>query len=410
MKFQVLLVFLLAGCATDTLNPVCPSECWPDDIAEDKRGVGACVSGNPVCDDNNRLIDCEYDKEALGIGYTDKCDGVDNDCNGDIDDGYYPRTSSSWWDSLGENPCPSKRGVCASAEIECKNGGFTCTLPNTYEEEESTCDGLDNDCDYRVDELEARALCFDDDFWKATNGECKAGIEECVRGEWTCTGQILPSAELCDQKDNDCNGIVDDTGDTLSSEYDIVFVIDTSGSMCEEISAVAGALDAYVEQFEGDSNFRFAIVIMSNDDDIDGDGFTDGLVVVDTGFTDLNTIRNRLLDVDCNGSASEASLDSIEMVCNHANPLQLSWRENAIRLLFGFTDEEAQTYIDPPTTTYDCIDSCIESGTLPFMWEQSSDLANISNNANATSFTLVDDMQQIFDDLNSIIITLCGSG
>jgi Putative metal-binding motif len=43
-------------------------------------------------------------------------------------------------------------------------------------------------------------------------GECKAGTQICsANRSWgTCLGEVLPTVELCDNKDNDCNGAVDD--------------------------------------------------------------------------------------------------------------------------------------------------------------------------------------------------------
>src|SRR5205085_5579879 len=44
-------------------------------------------------------------------------------------------------------------------------------------------------------------------------GACKPGVFKCVNGVLntsTCVGAVGPSTEVCDEKDNDCNGIVDD--------------------------------------------------------------------------------------------------------------------------------------------------------------------------------------------------------
>ena len=43
-------------------------------------------------------------------------------------------------------------------------------------------------------------------------GACKSGVRYCVKNgtAWSiCIGQILPSTEICDQQDNDCDGKVD---------------------------------------------------------------------------------------------------------------------------------------------------------------------------------------------------------
>ena len=47
-------------------------------------------------------------------------------------------------------------------------------------------------------------------------GICKRGIRECKNGEWgDCKNAVMPVEEICaNDKDDDCNGIVDDCIDT----------------------------------------------------------------------------------------------------------------------------------------------------------------------------------------------------
>lgn len=422
MKPTYLVLLLgLSACADDTLRRVCgniKTQCyavWTDyyqdpnvssprqaelllELAEEGL-VGECQLGRPTCDVDGNIIDCE------GAIYPtdDVCDGLDNNCNGEVDDGYYSRTSGTGY-SNADDVCISNHGVCRSATAVCRDGRLECNYPDTFEPgDETSCDGRDNDCDGRIDEeIGNEELCYDGEFWTATNGDCRPGVMRCVQGHMMCDGQKLPSPELCDQIDNDCNGITDDTGETLSSQHDIVFIIDTSGSMCPYIAAVAAALDAYVEQFEDNEDFRFAIVIMST--------YGDDLATVDTDFTDLSTIRTRLLQLGCNGSSAEASLDSMQQVCDEGNPLSLSWEEDAIRLFFMFTDEGPQTYTDPDTTWPMVVDACIQSSTLPFIWGPWADqeFERITDAANGRWFPISNYWEQMFEDLNSIIITLCG--
>jgi hypothetical protein len=43
-------------------------------------------------------------------------------------------------------------------------------------------------------------------------GECKRGVRECEDGDWgDCKNAVMPVEEICaNDKDDDCNGIVDD--------------------------------------------------------------------------------------------------------------------------------------------------------------------------------------------------------
>ena len=71
------------------------------------------------------------------------------------------------------------------------------------------CDGVDNDGDTEVDED-----------WPELGEPCGegAGVGECVEGQWACAGDgkgvvcegaLGPVAEVCDGKDNDCDGTPD---------------------------------------------------------------------------------------------------------------------------------------------------------------------------------------------------------
>jgi hypothetical protein len=58
------------------------------------------------------------------------------------------------------------------------------------------------------DKLEA---CYDGPAASADVGACKGGQRICVDGDYSeCLGQVVPSEELCNRKDDDCDGTVDD--------------------------------------------------------------------------------------------------------------------------------------------------------------------------------------------------------
>jgi len=412
-------LIIVAGCSPeDTLRRVCPAECYPEWMPEEQIDVGVCSSGTPVCDEENVLVSCEFDKKEKNYLMYEVCDGLDNDCDGFTDESVGPRQSQYFQHE--PNPCleelGSMLGECKHALVECVDGQYVC---NTDEEwldieigEETICDEKDNNCNGRIDDIEISCTdllgnptpctCYEGPIGSEQYGQCDVGYYECVFGNIVCNGQVVPSIELCDSLDNDCNGIIDDTGDTLNTQYDIVFVVDTSGSMCSYISAVAAALNEYVIQFEDNPNFQFAIVLMSS--------YGDQLVTIEENFTDLGTIQSKLLLLGCNGSGSEGSLDSMAMVCDDLNPLGLSWREDANRLFFMFTDEPPQTYESPEVTEFDVVDFCLNSFTLPFIWHNDyPEFSHITDNANGLDFQLRSQWQPIFDDLNSIVITLCGA-
>lgn len=72
-----------------------------------------------------------------------KCDGLDNDCDGAVDEEQ----------DLGRlKPCTSQDGVCKGKFQRCSAGKWLdCNTP-LFQAADFSCDGLDNDCDGSVDE------------------------------------------------------------------------------------------------------------------------------------------------------------------------------------------------------------------------------------------------------------------
>jgi MYXO-CTERM domain-containing protein len=72
------------------------------------------------------------------------------------------------------------------------------------------CNNRDDDCDGRVDDGLSRD-CYTGPAGTSGRGVCRAGTQVCTAGEWrACTGQTLPRAEACNRADDDCDGRVDD--------------------------------------------------------------------------------------------------------------------------------------------------------------------------------------------------------
>jgi MYXO-CTERM domain-containing protein len=179
------------------------------------------ASGTEVCngiDDNcNGFVDESTVQNPLNceacVPQPEICDGFDNDCDKQVDEVA---------DLVDDNqPCGSDVGQCDPGVTVCVNGDLQCqgfTGPFT-----ETCDGFDNDCDNVIDGMSmfcyvpAGSVNTDPEGYKF--GECRSGISKCTAAvnsgtaSWgVCAGQKLPTVEVCDGKDNDCNGVIDDVG------------------------------------------------------------------------------------------------------------------------------------------------------------------------------------------------------
>ncbi len=175
------------------------------------NAFAACVGGScelVTCQagffDVDGLPGCEY---ACTFAGAESCNGNDDDCDGLTDE-----------DVIGPDfdatSLCGALGVCATGTARCDGAaGIVCDLPTTFEVTETTCDGLDNDCDGQTDEP----------FTPSGLGDiCSNGVGECQRtGTIVCNGAGTgtecnaaaagsPTDEVCDGRDNDCDGEVDE--------------------------------------------------------------------------------------------------------------------------------------------------------------------------------------------------------
>lgn len=191
-------------------------EDWPTlGDACDNGSTGGCLrTGVIACAADEMSTYCTA--PAIGVG-TEVCNGLDDDCDTKIDEGTLPAPVGNACG--GGAGCGPGLFVCLAGEIVCDAGGGGPEV----------CDNLDNDCDSFIDEDVsdgAGEACADEGFAKiGDKGECEFGSTTCVAGEFVCQGYRGPEDEVCNGKDDDCDGRTDEDADTAC---------DPEGSVCEK--------------------------------------------------------------------------------------------------------------------------------------------------------------------------------
>ncbi|NTV23240.1 MAG: DUF4215 domain-containing protein [Nanoarchaeota archaeon] len=171
-------------------------------------GITASVCGNSVLENGE---ECENATNEYG------CENCIKICPVNIPCGTYPQCSVKY--EYYRDHDMDNYGTSNVKILSCTPVSGYAALPSDCDDNDAAtnpaaieaCDGYDNNCNNQNDEtcsctpVSSKRACGSD------IGECRKGEQTCSGSSWSsCENEIPPTTEICDGKDNNCNGGVDE--------------------------------------------------------------------------------------------------------------------------------------------------------------------------------------------------------
>lgn len=342
----------------DSLDNDCDGEIDEDvDIAyyadTDDDGFGdtdvvtyACSAPNGYVPNAN---DCDDSNDTVYPSATEICDGLDNNCDTDIDEGL----GGFWYldadyDGFGDDAsmvqgCVAQDGY-VSIGGDCNDADFEMN-PDA----EEVCDDIDNNCDGEVDEGVLRSFYLDAD--GDGYGDSNVVVEACEQGANMSTysgdcddinQDVSPVAiETCvDNIDNNCDGQVNEgtaidaviwyrdlDGDTFGNLHDTIYACTqpigyvSDSTDCLDVSPTQhpGATE-YCDNLDNDCNGVVddlgSIGSTVYYADADGDGFGNPNQTISSCLQPAGTVSNGW---DCDDTDNTVYLGAVELCDGQVN-------------------------------------------------------------------------------------------
>ena len=107
----------------------------------------------------------------------------------------------------------ANQGICKEGTKTCTNGKWGKCQGEQVPQNEACDNQIDDNCDGTINE-NCPSVCTEGesrDCETQDQGHCKAGSQLCAGGAWGfCESKLPPQAEICNGKDDDCDGSVDE--------------------------------------------------------------------------------------------------------------------------------------------------------------------------------------------------------
>lgn len=428
----------------------------------------ACGDGYETCVDGN-WVSCN----APPV-FDEICNGLDDDCDGKIDENL--ECVCTIQDVGALFPCQDSPLVCGQGFKTCVCEDPTCEKITTTQcfapcywltdpvgsdpncdptggmPVSEMCNNFDDNCNLLIDE-DLYSGCYTGPEGTVGVGICIPGEAMCQAGVWGhenentglftpnyCKGEITPQTEICNGQDDDCDGVVD-YGEDLK-ETDILFIVDWSGSMSDEISAVLIALNQFAGTYSDEQVLQWGAVLGPRPEPMNPYG--DDLLEL---FHNLSPFSNFLFSMSSlNGvpmsGGTEMLLDAIYLSLQniasllpipisaldwmhysvtesipHHDQFFVNWRPDAEKIIIVFTDEKPQSYLKTedfaeiiPDDIIIAAQSTAKLKIYVFSTQTLWDWDEICDGTGGKFFDLTGNPTQMYNNLMEILDEVCKGG
>jgi alpha-tubulin suppressor-like RCC1 family protein len=181
-------------------------------VDEDRDGHGNAAMPTMACRGTAGVVDlgddCDDDNVRRHPGQVEICDGEDNDCDPNVDESL---TAATWYadldgDGFGNATSGTRLSCAPLSGYSLRGNDCDDMRAGVSPAANEVCNGRDDDCDGRANFVIAPGNLEDDDLDGNADIACPVG-GDCDDYDATTYAGAL---EVCDGRDNDCDGMSDD--------------------------------------------------------------------------------------------------------------------------------------------------------------------------------------------------------